>query len=81
LRLLREELKKEVNVGETKKYADDKLDNYDPQNIRTLQKLTDEMLSEQKNDFERLLECLTWSGSSIDYERLGNRVKMFGAKA
>ncbi|MCI0525562.1 MAG: patatin-like phospholipase family protein [Acidobacteria bacterium] len=81
LELLREELKKEVVVGETKKYADDKLDNYDPENIRTLQKLTDDMLKENQSDFEDLLGRLSRSDSSIGYERAGNGVKTFGANA
>jgi len=80
LGLLREELKKEVVVGETKKYADDKLDNHDPENIKALQKLTDEMLAENQGDFENLLGWLSRSDRSMDYERAGNGVKTFGAK-
>ena len=81
LRLLREDVDKEVVVGETKKYADDKLDNHDPKNIKTLQKLTDEMLKENHSDFEDLLGRLSRSDSSIGYERAGNGVKTVGANA
>src|SRR5574341_508038 len=81
LRLLREDLEKEVVVGETKKYADDKLDNYDPKNIKTLQKLTDEMLKENQSDFNDLLRRLGRSDGSIGYERAGNGVKTFEANA
>jgi predicted acylesterase/phospholipase RssA len=78
---LREELKKEGVAGETKKYADDKLDNHDPQNILTLQKLTDEMLGEKQEEFEDLLGWLSGSDRLMGYGRVGNGVKTFGANA
>lgn len=81
LKLLHKELNKEVVVGETKKYADDKLDNYDPKNIRTLQRLTDEMLAKNRSHFEDLLWWLSKSDNSMDYERVGSRVKTFEANA
>jgi hypothetical protein len=78
---LREKLMKEVVVGETEKFADDKLDNHDPKNIQRLQKLTDEMLAGKQDDFNNLLEWLGGSDRSMGYERAGNGVKTIGANA